>query len=263
MKKLIYFITFILLNLSLHANEKTPWSHDYQNKLIEKVAQKVVTLSTYPSLEYPNHGADQILKKYPDKKVLLFGYGSLINADSAARSVSPEAVQSMRPVIAFGFKRIFNYKAGNVSRWGANLPQNEKAMLNIEPTTTYNPIINGIVMEVSPSDLAQLIERETGYDLAPALVADWNEVISENPNVSIQVAYTFLVPDELRQGVDYTQTRYYPVLGYMHAVQEGSAVFGTKFLDYWNATTYLSDGTTSITKWDGNTFSGILDTKEP
>lgn len=264
MKRIIYL--FLLVLFSFTANIiGVPWNSEYQKTLMDKVGQEVATLSTYPSLTYPNSNFQEILKKYPDGKVLIFGYGSLINANSAASSVSSEAVQSMQPVIALGFKRIFNYKAGTdiALKWGKNVPENERAMLNIDPTTTYNSIINGVVMEVDPKDLASLIQRESGYDLVPMLVANWNEVISENPSVNIKIAYTFFVADELRNGTDYTQTKYYPVRGYLHAIQKGAAVFGQEFLDYWNATTYLSDGTTPIPKWDEQTFSGILDTKVP
>ena len=194
--------------------------------------------------------------------MLLFGYGSLINPISAGRSISQEALHSMRPAVAFGFKRIFNYKAGNVSRY-PNAVENERAMLNLEPTTTYNQIINGVIIEVDAKDLQNLIQRETGYDLVPILIADWQDMISENRSSSIHVAYTFLVPDELREGIHYTQAKYYPVRDYLHLVQEGANYFGQPFLDYWNATTYLGDGTTLINNWDQHTFSRILDTKEP
>lgn len=264
MKALMIFL-LILFNFKINANENTSKINAYQKSLMGKIAKKIVILSTYPSLEYPNLESEQILKKYPDGKVLLFGYGSLINVQSAAESISPEAIQSMRPVVAFGFKRIFNYKASHeyVSEWGKDLAKNEKAMLNIAPATTYRPIINGVVMEISPEDLVHLIEREIGYDLVPILVADWDEFISEDPSINIKIAYTFLVPDELRNGIDYTQTKYYPIRGYLQAVREGAAGFGAEFLDYWNATTYLGDGTTGVTQWDEKTFSGILDTKEP
>lgn len=258
----IIFITLLLSMFSLEANENL-WSPKYQDILMEKIGGQMKTLSTYPSIKYPSSDIQQILKKYPNGKVLLFGYGSLMNPTSAARSVSPEAVKSMKPALAFGLKRIFNYKAGNVSRWGSDLPENEKAMLNIEPMTTYNHAINGVVMEVSAKDLAQLVEREVGYDLVPVIVANWDHIILKHCCVKMKIAYTFYVPDELRQGIDYTQTEYYPVRGYLHAVQDGAAIFGDKFLNYWNKTTYLSDGTTSVKEWDEQTFSGILDTKKP
>lgn len=262
MKNVIVIILFTLFVLTIHSSE-IPWQSDYQQRLMEKVGQEIPALSTYPSLEYPNTNYEEIIKHYPQGKVLLFGYGSLINAESAGRSVGPEAIQSMHPAVAFGFKRVFNYKASNVSKWGTDLPENERAMLNIESTTTYNHIINGVVMEVSAEDLALLVQREKGYDLVPMLVADWNDVVSGNPSVEIRVAYTFLVPGELRDGIAYTQTKYYPVRGYLHLVRQGASVYGPQFLDYWNDTTYLGDGTTPVKKWNEKTFSGILDTKEP
>lgn len=262
-KEFICIFLFVFFAFTINASEKPLWNSDYQDLLMDKIGQKIKALSTYPSIEYPNRDTQKVLNKFPNGKVLLFGYGSLMNVNSAARSVSPEAVKSMRPVVAFGLKRIFNYKAVNVTRWGTNLQENEKAMLNIEPTTTFNHMINGVVMEVNPRDLTQLVERETGYDLVPVLVADWNQAISENPSVNIEIAYTFFVPDELRDGIDYTQTKYYPVRGYLHAVRNGAEVFGPKFLDFWNATTFLGDGTTTVTQWNEQIFSGILDTKEP
>lgn len=264
MKNLLVFIIALLsFTLSANANGPTSWSHNYQNLLMEKVGQEMKRLSTYPSLEYPNRDIQQILEKFPEGKVLLFGYGSLINADSAAWSVSSKAVQSMRPMIAFGFKRIFNYTAQNVSARGLNLSENERAMLNIVPTTTYNHIINGVVMEISREDLHRLVQREVGYDLVPMLVTDWNQAIAENPSINIKIAYTFFVPSGLRDGVNYTQAKYYPIRRYLHTVRDGAAVFGPKFLNYWNETTYLGDGRTPVNQWDEKTFSGILDSREP
>ena len=123
-------------------------------------------------------------------------------------------------------------------------------MLNIEPTTTYSHVINGIVMDVDSKDLFRLIQREIGYDLVPMLVADWEEAISENPSIKMEIAYTFIVPNELRNGIDYTQPKSYPLKEYLHAIQKGSAVFGHQFLDFWNATTYLGNGTTTVKHWN-------------
>lgn len=260
MKLTLFIITF--LSFSLFSNELM-WNTNHKLHLIEEAAAKVPLLSTYPVLQYPNEDYQSITSKYPEGKILLFGYGSLMNKNSALRSISPTAVDSMKPVIAFGFKRLFNYKTSNVSRWGDNLPENERAMLNMHPTTTFNSIINGVVLEIGKEDLIKLIKRETGYDLVPILVANWNEAIQENAKITVQIAYTFIVPDELRNGIDYTQTKYYPVRGYLFAAQEGASAFGEPFLKFWNETTFLSNGTTPITQWDQKTFSGLLDTKEP
>ena len=75
--------------------------------LIEKAAQEAPNLSKYPTLQYPNLNYSQVLDKYPQGKALLFGYGSLINAQSESRTISAKAVHSMQPAIAFGLKRLF------------------------------------------------------------------------------------------------------------------------------------------------------------
>lgn len=246
MKVLFYFIPLILCNLTIHAHEETLWSRRYQKVLIKQARKMAPTLSTYPSTKYPNSDYQQVVKKYPNGTIPLFGYGSLINAKSAAHSVSQKAIQSMRPVVAFRYKRIFNYVEEDLSEWGPGLAKNERAMLNIEPTTTYDHMINGIVMEISREDLIKLIERETGYDLVPILIADWNEVIRENPTVPISIAYTFSVPGRSR-------TRCYPIREYLRTVRDGVALFGEKFLNYWNSTTYLGDRTTTMTRWSEQT----------
>jgi len=97
----------------------------------------------------------------------------------------------------------------------------------------------------------------------PILVADWDSISAENPNIELKIAYTFIVPDELRDGIDYTQTKYYPVRGYMHASQEGALQFGQSFLDLWNYTTFLANGTTRVSQWDEVDFESLLNTKEP
>jgi len=192
----------------------------------------------------------------------LFGYGSLMNVKSASRSVTPEAIDSMQPVVAFGVKRIFNYKANKMSHWGEDQHAMEKAALNLTPTTSPRHMINGVVMEIDQENFAKLVERETGYDLVPVLIADWKDVNSENPDVEIKIAYTFVASDEIRQGKYYLSTSHYPVRGYLGAVREGAAVFGEDFLKFFNETTYLANGTTKVNAWDEQTFEGFLCSKQ-
>lgn len=239
------------------------WSDAYELQLLKKAGEMAPTLATFPCLQYPNRGYEKIPEKYADQKVLLFGYGSLMNKASAARSVKPEAVNSMAPVVAFGVKRIFNYKASKLEQWGRNLNPLERAMLNLIPTTTYNSIVNGVVMKIDQEDFTRLVQREVGYDLMPILIADWDSVIAENPKVEINVAYTFIVPDEIRNGIDYTQTKYYPVRGYLHASEAGASAFGKTFLKLFDYTSFLANGTTRIYQWDQKDFETLLKSREP
>jgi hypothetical protein len=225
----------------------TPWSGDYQKMLIEKAAQEAPNLSKYPTLQYPNLNYSQVLDKYPQGKALLFGYGSLINAQSESRTISAKAVHSMQPAIAFGLKRLFNYDAKKALK-SPNLPTEEGSFLNTVPMTQLSQMINGVLIKVGKDDLAHLVQRETGYDLVPILVTLWEDVLAESPSAKIQIAYAFIASDELRQGVRYTHNGYDPDKRYLRLVEQGAAAYGEKFLDYFNATTFLSDGTTSIHK---------------
>ena len=186
-----------------------------------------------------------------------------MNKASASKSLKAEAVESMAPAIALGVKRIFNYKAAQLEQWGRNLDPMERAMLNLIPTTTYKSIANGVVMKIDQKDFARLVQREVGYDLMPILIADWDSVIAENPRVEIKVAYTFIVPDEIRNGIDYTQTKYYPVRSYLRASEDGASAFGKTFHKLFNYTSYLANGTTRVCQWDQKDFETLLKSREP
>lgn len=245
------------------ADNPTYWDKAYEKTLLQKVGGTLPELITYPFYQYPNTGHEEIVNYYPSGKVLVFGYGSLMNKVSAARSMKPEAVDSMEPALAFGVKRLFNYKVTDPSRWGAQQNRKERAMLNLAQTLNIGYMANGVVLEVDAEDLTSLVSRETGYDLVPILVASWKDVMNQNPEIEIRVAYTFVAVNELRNNTAYTSTEYYPVIGYLHAVQEASQAYGPEFAAFWNATTYLADGTTPIEGWDEVTFMGILCTQKP
>lgn len=245
------------------ADNSTYWDKDYEKVLLQKVGTILPELITFPFFQYPNDGHQKVVDHFPSGKVLLFGYGSLMNKVSAARSMKAEAVESMEPAIAFGVKRLFNYKVTDPSRWGKDQNPKERAMLNVAQTLNLGYMANGVVLQVDAEDLTQLVARETGYDLVPIPIASWYDVMDQNPEIEIRVAYTFVAVNELRNNTVYTSTEYYPVLGYLYAIQEASQTYGQEFAAFWNATTYLADGTTPIEGWDQITFMGVLCTQTP
>lgn len=258
-----FLFCFTIAGAFAFSDEFTYWDKPYEKVLLQKVGEKLPELVSFPFLQYPNDRHQEIPTHFPSGKVLLFGYGSLMNKTSAARSMKPEAVDSMKPAVAFGVKRLFNYTVHDPSRWGNEQNRKERAMLNIAPTLNISSMANGVVVEVDAEDLTKLVDRETGYDLIPILVVSWDDAISQNPEIEVRVAYTFAAANELRDHTAYTSTEFYPVVGYLHAVQEASQSYGPSFGAFWNATTYLADGTTSVENWDGITFMGILCTQRP
>ncbi len=258
----VFFISVFSLFPYLEGEETSNIPSDYKKKLLERVGENYPKLAEFPHLKFPNQDYATILPQFPDSKVLIFGYGSLINRASASRNVKPEVIDTMQPAVTFGVKRIFNYQAQKTSHWGENQDKKEKAMLNLVPSMDVTSMINGITMEVDADDLADLITREKGYDLVPLLVASWENVMREDPNPEIKVAYTFISPNEPREHVIYTSSQYYPVRGYLHAIQEGSLDYGQTFADFWDETTYLADGTTKVANWDQTTFKDILSAEQ-
>lgn len=239
------------------------WEQQYENLLLKKVGAKLPELVTYPFFQFPNEGHEVLESQFPEGKVLIFGYGSLMNKISAGRHIKKESIDTMYPAIAFGVKRIFNYKAAKTEHWGADQNRKEKAMLNIVQTLNIASKANGVAIEVDLEDLQGLVSRETGYDLVPIVISSWNDVLEQKDNIEMRIAYTFVATNELRNHIDYTSTEFYPVRGYLHAVQISSEAYGADFAKMWNDTTYLADGTTSINDWDEETFLGILCTQKP
>lgn len=254
-------ILLVLLSNSLFAKSLDN-QYDAQKQLIlENIGPSYSHMAKYPVFQYPNTNYEVIADYYPKGKILVFGYGSLMNPASARRSVSASAVESLRPVVTFGMKRIFNYKARRTAHWGSNQDVNEKAMLNIAPTPTLDSMVNGLVMEVDVEELASLVDREKGYDLVPLTIISWDDFITGNPEPKTEVAYAFVASSELRENILYTSTSFYPVRGYLHAVREGSENISEDFLEFFNETTYMADGTTLVKDWDEETFSTLLNEK--
>lgn len=204
----------------------------------------------YSSFKYPAQ-AEQIIKQFPEGKVLVFGYGSLVNPESAARTLSPEAMKTYQPAVAFGMKRIFNRKVTNTDRWGPRERESDVGMLNIFKTGNRLDALNGVTFEVNQADLSALIQRETGYDLVPIPVVNWQEAISDQaPN--FHIAYAFLSPEEARQGKVFVDPCVNPVPGYARASKEGAALNGKGFLMLWLESTFLADKTTPFIQWEHN-----------
>lgn len=268
MTKYFCIMIFVLLTVFFIGAEESkqnirPWDNSYQKLILKEVGAKLPDLVTYPSYMFPNHGHEAVVEKFPEGKVLMFGYGSLMSRESAKRTVKQEAVDSMQTAVAFGVKRVFNYHATKSPRWREDQDPKEKAMLNMVQTFKIDSMANGVLIEVDSEDLSELVKREVGYDLVPILVASWDDLVGQSPEINIKIAYTFVAINELREHIDYTSTEFYPVRWYLKMIQDTSLEFGEEFANMWNETTYLADGTTKIKEWDLKTFKSLLCTFRP
>lgn len=213
-------------------------------------AKKWEALNEKPAFKYPANPDEMV--SAPGEKVLIFGYGSLVNPESAARTLSPEAMKTYQPAVAFGMQRTFNRKVTDTERWGPRERPSDVGMLNVFKTGNQLDAVNGVIFAVNREDLEALIKREVGYDLVPIPIVSWKEAIDSQATPNFQTAYVFLSPEEPRQGKVFVDPCVNPVPGYAMASKEGAALNGKSFLKLWLESTFLADRKTPFIEWEKN-----------
>lgn len=151
-------------------------------------ASKPVAVVDYNErLEYPYQKFIKDVRQN-ETKIDILAYGSLMDADSAARTLSPTALSTARPAVAYGLKRLFNHDLPicAVPHWGPPSHADARAFLNVEQAPSAE-CVNGVVYTVGADDLQRLSVRELGYDLLPT---------------SYYLISTNISTDKLESGVD-------------------------------------------------------------
>jgi hypothetical protein len=204
------------------------------------VRRLTAELSARPPIVHPWTGLETDLAA--GSRVLgLVGYGSLMNAKSAARTVRP--VSAARPVIAFGVRRVFNYIMPDdlLAKLGRSSVRPARAALNVYPSPDPGDAVNGVYIEVPLEDVPALREREKGYDLRPAACLNWN-----TPGGEPFVGHILCAPDAPSMGERHTDDTLQPQPEYASLCREGAASFGEEFVAFYLATTFLADRCTTV-----------------
>lgn len=174
----------------------------------------------------------------------LIGYGSLVNAGSARRTLSSE---HRIPVLVAGARRLFNYVMDPIpDRYGP--PQRAAARAALNARATYRPDdrLNGVLTHVPLDEIPALRARETGYDLVPVPYVPWAAPTSEP-----ELAYLLEAPEgAARGGRVRTRPDVEPHPAYYAVCRQGAASFGNPFLAFWLDTTFLADGVTTARDWE-------------
>ncbi|MGE3953617.1 MAG: hypothetical protein AB7F31_00275 [Parachlamydiales bacterium] len=221
------------------------WTPSRQTQVIgcaEAVYESLV--SSYPSYHYPFLAIKtERLKEQKQETILLFSYGSLINLKSAQQTLSEEALESRQPAIAFGVRRLFDYDPTKTALGPPKDPK-YRAMLNLEKTKEPSDLVNGVVLEVPRENLADLCEREVGYDLVPVVYTLWEGALALEPGrcPPFGVAYAFMAPEAERGGRVRVNRKIKPRPDYYKLVREGAAEYGPDYLQLFIKTTYKGNG---------------------
>lgn len=179
-------------------------------------------------------------------RIFLIGYGSLLNAASAARTITSTPPLGHPPVVAFGARRVFNYRMPKsaISRYGLPASDRECAALNAEWTRCSDHILNGRLIPIEPGDIAELRKREQGYDLRPVSCLRWDT--NDEPFVAYVLCCSSISPHG-QELVDESILPYAPYYGICRA---GAAAVSRAFLDLFLATTFLADRKTTMGQWE-------------
>lgn len=196
--------------------------------------QALGQLSAHPVYPYPWSALEG--------GISLVGYGSLLNPASAARTLTPTP-EPLRPVVAFGVRRLFEYNMGEraLGRYGESPNPLARAALNVRITRAASDAANALLFPIPASDIEALRGREIGYDLVPVVCLPW-ERFEEPPFV----AYILACPP----GSPYVSDQALPHPFYYQLCRDGAASVSASFLNGYLASTFLGDGHTPLTLWE-------------
>ena len=197
--------------------------------------------------DYPWNGLEEAVAKMPEGKLLLVGYGSLLNRDSAARTIRDTPAEGHPPGLALGARRVFNYviPQARLKSYGGNFPLRERAALNVDYTRSAADALNGRLLAVAPADIAALREREFGYDLRPVICIRWGDW-----EAAPFTAYVLVAAKGTRDGQQVIDDNALPHPVYAGLCRAGAHAVSEAFLRLYLETTFLADRKTSLAAWE-------------
>lgn len=208
----------------------------------------------YPWRELERQALDR------DGAVAIVGYGSLLNPDSARRTMPDTPTDGHEPVIAVGARRVFDYamSPAGANRHGPIEHPMQRAALNTVWTRDPQDAITGRLLRVSTADLPALRERERGYHLAGVLYVPWN-----HPRATPRVGYVLTADAEPVDGVVHTDASLLPHQRYTAICLEGARRVDPAFEHAFIQTTWLGDRVTPLSDYLNGIRDGLSDASTP
>ena len=198
---------------------------------------------------YPWRSLEKDLRQRSNKLPLVV-YGSLVSSKSSSETIQDKESTRRYPVVVFGFKRIFNYEMPlDGGRYGPPNSAHSRAALNVMPTGNIQDVVNGVLLDISLRDISPTRRRELGYDLVPVVGLKWR-----GAEGGPFLAYILSCPNEMREGRNRTSSQIEPHREYYKVCRKGASNLGKDFLNLWLATTYLSDGISTVGIWEKTAF---------
>lgn len=158
----------------------------------------------------------------------IFGYGSLINPESASGTLGRQiSVEEMKIVKLEGYIRTWRYIAWVRLRDDKSPTAFPAVFLDLQPAQGSK--VNGVLLQLSDEELANMDRREKGYDRI-----DVTKLIIPEPDATV---YTYVGSQERTR--DVTGARV--MAKYQHIVDEGLTLLGKEFKDQYYRSTLSHD----------------------
>ncbi len=214
-----------------------------QERAVALTMKRAAEMKDY---DYPWDGLEADLSELHGGSLKLLGYGSLINRESAARTLTSDV---LTPTVAIGARRIFNYESNRPSLAPSTDPR-ARAVLNVVVTRQREDLVNGMLIEVPLEDIKPLRDREIRYDLKPVACVDWNRR-DEPPFVGYILECS---GDGQPHGKQVIRGDIEPNHRYYRLCRDGVTAVDEEFLQLWLDTTYLADGKTPVRDWEASSL---------
>jgi hypothetical protein len=206
---------------------------------IRRLSQHLRSLRGGGDFEYPWEGLEQSLNS--SGQLPLVGYGSLMNADSAARTIGPS---QRTPVVAFGTQRVYDYTLSDPGPYGHFEDERHRAALNAYSTGHVADAFNGVLIHVPACDIAPLRAREQGYGLKRVIVIDWNNTAADP-----LPAYILSCAPPSPPMPSFTDSTLLPHRPYHGLCSRGARSVSEQFEQLFLHTTFLGDRQTRVATW--------------
>jgi hypothetical protein len=162
-----------------------------------------------------------------NRSVSVFFYGSYMVPQFVASRLSVAAVRSMKPAVAYGARRVFDFVVPAPTGSGLQKPTGGPT---IELSAQPSDVVNGVVVDISAVDARKIAGPENVFDLVPMLVTVWP--INKADPLMPQKAFALVAPVSRRDA------SLEPHAEFWCAIDKGITLFGGEFHRLWRETTY-------------------------
>jgi hypothetical protein len=230
----------------LHSTEVLLASFGFPSLIMRRLTEYLASIAT-EGYHYPWDRLEDAIDTFADRRLLLVGYGSLLNEDSAAKTFKARPAGGNPPVLALGARRVFNYviPVAKLKAYGGTFRPREHAALNVDYTQSEANAVNGRLFSVPAADIPPLRAREFGYDLRPVACLPWND-----QNAKPFTAFVLVAVKPAQNGRQVLDDEALPHPPYYRVCRKGVRAVSEAFLQLYLQTTYLADRTTTLVEWE-------------